>query len=116
MFKSNLIRALALVVVAFGFLAVSGKSGAAPKRRTLTVGINCYGLGHRQTQCEADVGGAVGSISYQWTPTPAAGGQALAIINCSSNTQPQFITVTVTDSANSATSSDSGYFYCSPPV
>ena len=115
MFKSRWIRALALAVVAVGFLAVSGKSGAAP-RRTLTVGLNCYGLGHQQTQCEADVGGAIGSITYQWTPTPAAGGQALAIINCSSRTQPQFISVTVTDSANGATATDSGSFYCSPPV
>lgn len=114
MFKSHSIRALALAFVAFGLLAVSGKSGAAP-RRTLTVGLNCYALGHKQTQCEATVGGAVGSISYQWSPTPAAGGQALAIINCPSLTQPQFITVTVTDSANSATASDSGTFYCTPP-
>ena len=114
MFKSHCIRALALAVVAAGILAVSGKSGAAP-RRTLTVGLNCYGLGHRQTQCEADVGGAVGTISYQWSPTPAAGGQALSIENCPNSFSPVNVTVTVTDSANGAQASDSGTFYCNPP-
>ena|ERR1051325_4877838 len=114
MLKSHWIRALAFAAVAVGFLVVSGKSGAA-HRRTLTVGVNCYGLGHRQTQCEADVGGAVGSISYQWSPTPAAGGQALAIINCPNSFSPVNVSVIVTDSANGATASDSGTFYCNPP-
>jgi hypothetical protein len=112
MFKSHWIRALALAIVATGIPAVSGTSSAAT---TLTVGLNCYGLGHRQTQCEADVSGAVGSITYQWSPTPAAGGQALAIINCPNSFSPVNVSVTVTDSANGAQASDSGTFYCSPP-
>lgn len=111
MHKAYWMRALTLaVVVAAGFLFVSGASAAV--RRTLTVGLNCYSLGHQRLQCEADVAGGTGSYSYQWTPTPTAGGGQLAIIHCARAYQYQSVSVSVTDNGNSSTAGDSGSFYC----
>jgi hypothetical protein len=114
MFKSHWIKVLALtVVVAVGFLALSGKSGAAP-RRTLTAGLICYSLGHQRLQCDAGASGGTGSYSYQWSPTPIAGGheEGLAIVRCARAYAYQTVSVTVTDNGTSATANDSGSFFC----
>jgi hypothetical protein len=64
MLKAYWVRALALALVAAGFVVFSGASAAA-RRRTLTVGLDCYSLGQQRLECEAYPAGGTGSYSYQ---------------------------------------------------
>jgi hypothetical protein len=93
-----------------------GAAPAAPRGpATLTVGLDCYGLGFNRMQCEALVSGGTSPYSFSWSPTPTAGGgpDGLAIIPCNQG-QYRTVSVFVTD-ANNDTGSDSGSFYCGSP-
>jgi hypothetical protein len=109
MFSKHWIRALALVIVAAGFLVSPGTSGAA--RRTVAVGIYCISLGHQRLECHADVSGGTGSYTYQWTPTPTTGHTDFVIVRCASAYSNQAVSLTVTDSGG-AMGSDSTVAYC----
>jgi len=109
--RISMIAALATTTV--GLLGVAPAPLAAT---TLTVGVDCYSLGHGRLQCAADAGGGTAPYSYAWSPTPSAGGgsEGLAIIPCNPY-QYRTVSVTVTD-ANSDTAMASGSFYCGDAV
>lgn len=79
---------------------------------TLAVGVYCLYLGRNRDECHADVEGGTSPYTFQWSPTPLAGGfgDGLAIIGCP-GTAIQTISVTVTDS-NGNTGSFSDQFQC----
>ena len=77
---------------------------------SLGVGVYCIYLGRNRNECHADVEGGTGTYTYQWSPTPLAGGGEIAIIGCP-GTAIQTISVNVTDT-NGNTGSFSGQFQC----
>ena len=85
------------------------QSSAAP---SLAVGVYCLYLGRNRDECHADVEGGTSPYTFQWSPTPLAGGfeEGIAIIGCP-GTAIQTISVTVTD-VNGNTGSFSGQFQC----
>jgi len=106
-FKLTLSVILALITLA---LPTPVRHSAA--KTTLSVGVYCLYLGRNRDECHADVEGGTGSYTYQWSPTPLAGGfgEGIAIIGCP-GTAIQTISVTVTDT-NGDTGSFSGQFQC----
>lgn len=106
-YKLTLLATLALIALA---LPTPVRPSAA--KTSLAVGVYCLYLGRNRDECHADVDGGTGPYTYQWSPTPLAGGfgEGLAIIGCP-GTAIQTISVTVTD-ANGQTGSFSGQFQC----
>jgi hypothetical protein len=109
-------RPLLALAAAASLVAAGPATSSAPRHgATLSVALDCYGLGFNRMQCEALVDGGTSPYSFSWTPTPTAGGGSggLAIIPCN-NGQYRTVSVDVTD-ANNDTGSDSGSFYCGSP-
>jgi hypothetical protein len=105
--KFTLLVILALVALALP--TPVRHSAAAPN---LAVGVYCLYLGRNRDECHADVEGGTSPYTFQWSPTPLAGGfgDGIAIIGCP-GTAIQTISVTVTD-INGNTGSFSGQFQC----
>lgn len=106
--RNKLIPTLALAFVVLAPLVapitrIEARTGPAP-------GIYCIPLGRNRLECHSDVSGGTSPYTYQWSPTPSAGGGEIAIIPCP-GTSTITISVTVTD-ANNQTGSHSGQFYC----
>ena len=106
-YKLTLSVILALVALS---LPIPIRPSAAVTNTSLAVGVYCIFLGRNRNECHADVSGGTGPYTYQWSPTPLAGGGEIAIIGCP-GTAIQTISVTVTDSTG-ATGSFSGQFQC----
>ena len=104
--KLTLVLALTLAVLALLSAPVrrsAARTGPAP-------GIYCIHLGRNRDECHADVSGGTSPYTYQWSPTPLAGGGEIAIIPCP-GTSVITVSVTVTD-ANNQTGSDSVQVHC----
>ena len=114
--KLTLTLMIALVALAFPTSVRHSAAVTSPvnvaKPLTLGVGVYCLFLGRNRDECHADVDGGTGPYTFQWSPTPLAGGgsSGIAIIGCP-GTAIQTISVTVTD-ANGDTGSFSGQFQC----
>ena len=106
--RKTLVLVLALTLAVLALLSTPVRRGAA--RTGPAPSIYCIPLGRDRLECHADVGGGTSPYTYQWSPTPSAGGGEIAIIPCP-GTSTRTISVTVTD-ANNQTGSYSGQFYC----
>ena len=117
MSKTNLIRALALVVAIAGLLGAPRKSGAVPPT-SVSVGLYCISLGHQRLECHATASGGTAPYTFQWTPPSVIGGstggeneEVIAIIRCARAYSLQSVNVTATDS-NGATDTASTTCFC----
>ena len=106
--RKRLALMLVLTLAALAILVAPVRRSAA--RTAPAPGIYCIPLGRNRLECHADVSGGTTPYTYQWSPTPMAGGGEIAIIYCP-GTNTRTISVTVTD-ANNETGSYSGNFYC----
>lgn len=103
---------LALILALIALALPTGPTAQSSTQTTLVVGVVCIPLGRNRLECQADVSGGTGPYSFQWSPTPLAGGGSfgLAIIPCAGNGF-RTISVTATD-AYGDTGSFSGQFNC----
>ena len=105
--RHKLTLSMILALIALAFPTTVKYTAAATD---LGVGMFCIHLGRNRDECHADVSGGTGPYTYQWSPTPLAGGGEIAIIGCP-GTAVQTIGVTVTD-ANGSTGSISQPVQC----
>jgi len=100
------------VILALVALALPTPARHSAAKTSLGVGVYCLYLGRNRDECHADVDGGTGPYTFNWSPTPLAGGfsDGIAIIGCP-GTVIQTISVTVTD-INGDTGSFSSQFQC----
>lgn len=110
-------RARSLVLLA---AAAGGMLGATPAPGAADMAISidylyCISLGHGRLECQYEVSGASGTVTYTWSPQPTFGGGSggFAIVPCNPY---QYRTVTLTVSDGSSSDMASGQFWCGDAV
>ena len=105
-YQLTLASILALIVLALPI----GPITPSAARTGPAVTVYCYHLGFSRAECHANVIGGTSPYTYQWSPTPLAGGGEIAIMSCPGSSLLTF-SATVTD-ANGNIGSDSLQFRC----
>lgn len=108
--RHRLILAFVLTLIVLIIPAATVRRSAALTGPAVTV--YCYNIGFGRAECHADVIGGTSPYTYQWTPTPIAGGGEIVIMSCP-GTSVRTFSATVTDSLGSI-GSDSLQHWCSP--
>lgn len=104
----KLISSLVVLAAAVGLTGAGPAPQKAPAK-AIYVSLSCISIGHGRGECQADVGGATGPVTYTWNPTPYAGSGDFVLIYCTAY-RNKTVTLTVTDGSSSSSAQTT--FYC----
>lgn len=113
----KLISSLVMLAATVGLTGAAPAPAPAEKAPGTTIYISslyCLSIGHGRGECHAQVGGARGTVTYTWSPTPYAGSGDFVLIYCTAY-RNKTVTLTVTDSYGGSDTAQTT-FYCGDAV
>ena len=113
---TRLLSSLAVLAASLGLAgAAPAPAPQAASGSTIYIAsLYCISIGHGRGECHAEVGGATGTVTYTWNPTPYAGRGDFVLIYCTAY-KNKTVSLTVTDS-NGGSDYAQTTFYCGDAV